>query len=169
MQHSWKVARLAVLFLMCWQSGSPHNIVQNRLEGRHRNRLPPAVRKRVDLSPEQRYRLVGLGLSDFVNQGICRATGAFRLIEPRRRNVSILLFMPAGCEPCSDRRVGQTVGFSIILAADVGDRKLKRAGQLLADPIKGIQAWTAAGVLALHLPDHHFRIGEDVQGGSFQL
>ena len=61
------------------------------------------------------------------------------------------------------------IGLGIVLAADVRDRKLKRAGQLLADPVKGIQAWTAAGVLALHLPDHHFRIGEDVQGGGFQL
>ncbi len=65
--------------------------------------------------------------------------------------------------------VGQTVGLGIVLAADVGDGKFERADQLLADPMQGIEARTAAGVLACHLSDYHFGIGIDVKCLGFQL
>ena len=83
--------------------------------------------------------------------------------------MSILLFGLAGCEPSSDRRVGQLIGLRIVLATDVSNRKLKRARKLLTDPVEGIKPRAAAGVLTLHLPDYHFGVGENVQGLGFQL
>jgi len=85
------------------------------------------------------------------------------------KHVNPELFGLDGCEPLSNGRVGQTIGLRIVLAADVGDGELQGAGQFLADPVEGIQAGAAAGVLTLHLPDHHFGIGENVQGLGFQF
>jgi len=59
--------------------------------------------------------------------------------------------------------VRQAVRFGILLAADMRDGKLKGARQLLANPVEGIEAGAAAGILAVHLPNHHLGIGEDVQ------
>jgi len=54
------------------------------------------------------------------------------------------------------------IGFGIVLVADVGYREFQGTGQLLANPVKGIEPRAAAGVLAVHLPDHYLGIGEDV-------
>jgi hypothetical protein len=59
--------------------------------------------------------------------------------------------------------IGQAIRLGIVFTADVHDGKFQRAPQLLADPVEGIEAGTAAGILALHLPHHHFRIGKDMQ------
>ena len=44
----------------------------------------------------------------------------------------------------------------------------ERSGQLAADPVQGVEPRAAAVVLALHLPDHYFRIRVDVEGTRFQ-
>jgi hypothetical protein len=68
----------------------------------------------------------------------------------------VLLALPDG-------GVRQAIRLGIVLAADVRDGELERTRQLLAHPVEGIEARAPAGVLALHLPDHDFGIGEDVQ------
>ena len=51
----------------------------------------------------------------------------------------------------------------------MGDGKLEGTGQLAADPVQGVEARAAAGVLALHLANHHLGIGIDVQCPGLEL
>ena len=55
-------------------------------------------------------------------------------------------------------RTGETIGLSVALSRDVGDREIERPGQLPADPIQGIEPRAAAAVLTTHLLDHYFGI-----------
>ena len=73
-----------------------------------------------------------------------------------------------GLSGTSRGRVGQAVGFGVSFARDVGDGKLQRTGQLATDPVQGIKAWAAAGVLAAHLPDDHLGVRINVQRLGFK-
>ncbi len=55
------------------------------------------------------------------------------------------------------------VGLGVVFAANVGYGELEGAGQLAADPVEGIKAWAATGVLAPHLFDHDLGIRIDVK------
>ena len=63
----------------------------------------------------------------------------------------------------------QAVGFNVAFAADVGDREFERAGQLSANPVQRVQAFTAAVVVAQHLANDNLRIRINVQPASFQI
>jgi len=65
-------------------------------------------------------------------------------------------------------RVGQTVGFSVKFAPDVGDGELQRASKFSAGPVQRIEPWAVAGVDARHLLYDNFGIGVNVEGASFQ-
>jgi hypothetical protein len=52
----------------------------------------------------------------------------------------------------------QTIGFSVMIARNVGDREIERPGEFPANPIQGIEPRATATVLATHLPHHHFGI-----------
>jgi hypothetical protein len=60
------------------------------------------------------------------------------------------------------------VGLGVALAGDVGDGKLERARQLAADPVQGVQARAATGVLALHLADDHLGVRINMQRPGFE-
>jgi len=60
-------------------------------------------------------------------------------------------------------RTGQTIRLSVVLARDVRDGEIKRAGELATDPVQGIQARAAASVLAPHLLDNDFGVRVDVK------
>src|SRR5581483_1305680 len=64
--------------------------------------------------------------------------------------------------------VGQTVGFGVEFAANVGNRELQTTGQLAAGPVQGIQTRAAAGIDASHLLHDHFGIGVNVKGAGFE-
>ena len=62
----------------------------------------------------------------------------------------------------ADCGIRQVIGLGVALAGDVSDGELERARQLAADPVQGIEARAAAGVLALHLADDHLGVRIDV-------
>ena len=66
-----------------------------------------------------------------------------------------------------DGRVGQMVGLGVVFAANVGYGEIEGAGQLAADPVQGIEARAATGVLAPHLFDHDLGIRIDVKRPCF--
>jgi hypothetical protein len=68
----------------------------------------------------------------------------------------------------ADCGISQVISLSVALARDVRDRKLERPGQLAADPVQGIEARAAAGVLPLHLANHDLGVRIDVQRGRFE-
>ena len=63
---------------------------------------------------------------------------------------------------------GATIGFGVALAGNVSDGEFEGTSQLAADPVQGIEARAAAGILAAHLADNYLRVGIDVQRFSFQ-
>ncbi len=63
----------------------------------------------------------------------------------------------------------QAVGFDVAFATDVGDGEFERAGQLSANPVQRVQAFTAAVVVAQHLANDNLRIRINVQPASFQI
>jgi len=71
--------------------------------------------------------------------------------------------------PLPDRGLRQPVGFGIIFAGNVRDGEIQAPRQLAAGPVQGIQARTATGIFAQHLPHHHLRIRINVQRLGLQL
>lgn len=63
--------------------------------------------------------------------------------------------------------VGEVVGLGVVLAGNAADGKAKGAGEFAADPVQGIEAGTAAGILSAHLADDDVRIGIDAEGLRF--
>ena len=64
---------------------------------------------------------------------------------------------------CAGSSVGQIVGLGVASSGHVADGKIKRTGQLAADPMQGIKTRTAAGVFASHLPHDHLGVRVDME------
>ena len=83
--------------------------------------------------------------------------------ESRRGVDAVYLSAKDSPEAAAQRRLRQAVGFRIVFARYVRDRELQRSRQLPAGPVQRIEARTAAGVFAGHLPYHHLGIRINVK------
>jgi hypothetical protein len=79
-----------------------------------------------------------------------------------------LLIADCSNRPLPYRSIRQAIRFDVLVASYVGDGELEGASKFATGPMQGIEARTAADVLATHLADHNLGIGINVQSLGFQ-